>query len=151
MSWIEIVDSAVKIGLGAFISALASYLILNKNHKHEIEMALREIKNNNTEERKSYFSQFLTHSLMLTQKYRDVSCNAQGEDYIDYLNIYNHLQIISNDNIRLGAFNLFNAVNQFIVISKNQQDRQLLRDMRSRIDANTGEFQYIAREDVKGA
>ena len=88
---------------------------------------------------------------MLTQKYRDVSCNAQGEDYIDYLNIYNHLQIISNDNIRLGAFNLFNAVNQFIVISKNQQDRQLLRDMRSRIDANTGEFQYIAREDVKGA
>lgn len=32
---IEIVDTAVKIGLGALISGVTTYLVTNKNHKHE--------------------------------------------------------------------------------------------------------------------
>ena len=40
----EIVDSAVKIGLGAFISAIATYFVTAKNHAHEIRKTAREDK-----------------------------------------------------------------------------------------------------------
>lgn len=151
MSWIEVIDSAIKIGLGALITALASYFMLRRNHTHEVDQEIRKLTNRKKEERKLNYSQYLTHSLMLTQKYRDESCNAQEADYIEYLNIYNRIQITSSDKVRIGAYNLFNAVNQFVVIRKHEQDRELLRRMRESIDYFTGEFQFLAREDVVGS
>ncbi|KQV48691.1 hypothetical protein ASC95_22565 [Pelomonas sp. Root1217] len=41
---LEIVDSAVKIGLGALISAVATHFVTTKNHAHEIRKAAREDK-----------------------------------------------------------------------------------------------------------
>ena len=35
MTWIELADTAIKIGLGALISAVATYLTLKQGHKHE--------------------------------------------------------------------------------------------------------------------
>ncbi|HAU5003282.1 TPA: hypothetical protein ACTW1J_001394 [Raoultella planticola] len=150
MGWIEVIDSAVKIGFGALISAFASYLILRRNQKHEIDKESRELINRKTEERKLNYSKFLTHSAMLAQKYRDENCNAQEEDYIEFLDIYHRIQITSCDKIRVGTYNLFNAVNEFIVIRKNEQDRELLRSMRKNIDLRTAEFQFLAREDLVG-
>lgn len=34
LTWVNVVDTAVKIGLGAFISALAAYVALNKSQSH---------------------------------------------------------------------------------------------------------------------
>jgi hypothetical protein len=84
--------------------------------------------------------------MMLTQKYRDLSCDAQGSDYIEFLNIYNRIQITSPNSIALGAYQRLNAVNNFIVIRKNEQERDLLRSLRRNIDYRTGEFQCLARE-----
>jgi len=36
MSWIEVVDSAVKIGLGALIAAIASLILSKSQHKREL-------------------------------------------------------------------------------------------------------------------
>lgn len=146
MEWVEVADSAVKIGLTALITSLASYFFLKKNHSHEVNKEIRALKQAKAEESKENYSRLLTHSIMLTQKYRDVSCDAQGSDYLDFLNIYNRIQITSPNSIALGAFNLLNAVNEFIVIRKNEQDRELLRNLRQRIDLRTGEFQFLARE-----
>ncbi|MEN4892556.1 hypothetical protein [Erwinia billingiae] len=146
MEWVEVADSAVKIGLTGLITSVASYFFLRKNQSHEVDKEIRALKQAKAEESKSNYSQFLTHSLMLTQKYRDVSCDAQGSDYIEFLNIYNRIQITSPNSIVLGAYNLLNAVNEFIVIRKNEQDRELLRNLRGRIDLRTGEFQCLARE-----
>lgn len=149
MEWVEVADSVVKIGLTAIITSVASYLVLRKNHRHEVDKEIRTLNQVQTEERKLNYSQFLTHSLMLTQKYRDVNCDAKGSDYIEFLNIYNKIQITSSDPVRVCAFNLFNAVNVFIVIRKDEQDRELLRKMRKSIDTHTGKFQLIARDDLK--
>ncbi len=40
MEWIDVVDSAVKIGLGAAISGLATYLVTRHNHSREREKIL---------------------------------------------------------------------------------------------------------------
>jgi hypothetical protein len=151
MGWIEVVDSAVKIGFGALISAVASYFILKKNLRHELDKETRQFTNKAIEERKLNYSQFLTQSMMLVQKYREVNCNAQGSDYIEFLDVYNRIQITSSDAIRLRAHNLLCAVNEFIVIRKNEQDRDLLRRLRERIDVRTGEFHFSAREDLSGS
>ena len=37
MTWIEVTDTAVKIGLGALITATSGFVLLWKNHKHEIK------------------------------------------------------------------------------------------------------------------
>ncbi|WP_210476480.1 MULTISPECIES: peptidase M14 [Pantoea] len=150
MEWVEVADSAVKIGLTALITSVASYLVLKKNHRHEMDKESRALKQAKAEESKANYSQFLTYSLILTQKYRDVSCDAQGSDYIEFLNIYNRIQITSHNSISLGAFNLLCAVNEFIVIRKNEQDRELLRSLRKRIDLRIGEFQCLAREYLAG-
>ncbi|MFV9689187.1 hypothetical protein ACNY67_20185 [Pantoea sp. KXB45] len=146
MEWIEVADSAVKIGLTALITSVASYFFLRKNHSHEVDKENRALKQAKAEESKANYSQFLTHSIMLTQKYRDVSCDAQGSDYIEFLNIYNRIQITSPNLIVLGAYNLLIAVNEFIVIRKNEQEWELLKKLRERIDLRTGEFQCLARE-----
>ena len=39
---LEIIDSAVKIGLGAIISGVATYLVTRKNHEHELRKAEHE-------------------------------------------------------------------------------------------------------------
>ena len=37
MEWIDIVDTALKIGLGAAISGIATYQVTKRNHSHEFE------------------------------------------------------------------------------------------------------------------
>ena len=39
---LEIVDSAVKIGLGALVSGVATYLVTRKNHEHDLRKTARE-------------------------------------------------------------------------------------------------------------
>ena len=37
MTWIEVADTAVKIGLGALITAIGGFIILWKTHCHEVK------------------------------------------------------------------------------------------------------------------
>ncbi|WP_407364727.1 hypothetical protein HKW97_25820 (plasmid) [Pseudomonas luteola] len=39
---LEIVDSAIKIGLGALISGVTTYCVAGKNQKHELQKVMRE-------------------------------------------------------------------------------------------------------------
>lgn len=54
MAWMEVVDSAVKIGLGALISSVATYLSLRRTHQHEIATAQAAERR---ETRKAYLSE----------------------------------------------------------------------------------------------
>ena len=48
--WIDIADTALKIGLGALISGVSTYKVSSLNHKKEVEKALIEKKINILEE-----------------------------------------------------------------------------------------------------
>lgn len=44
MTGLEIVDSAIKIGLGALISGVSTFLVTRKNHAHDLEKMARDDK-----------------------------------------------------------------------------------------------------------
>ena len=37
MEWIEVTDTAIKIGLGAAITGVTAYFIASRSHQHEFE------------------------------------------------------------------------------------------------------------------
>lgn len=41
MTWVDVVDSAVKIGLGALIAGLSSFILAQKNHERDAEKERR--------------------------------------------------------------------------------------------------------------
>lgn len=153
LTYVEVWDSAVKIGLGAAIAAVSGYVMLRRTQKHEItkDTALhqREIRAS----KKLLYVDFLTTSHVLVQKYRDIQCRADGDDYFAYLKLYHELEIVADDPLRICAFNLLNAVNEFIAFRKNlisRDDHELFRAMRARVDEVVGEFQYLAKQDING-
>lgn len=148
MTGIEVLDSAVKIGLGASISAVSGYFILHLTHKHNVRT--EEIANlrKTNDYKKFLYVDFLSHSQALVQTYYDISSDGKDKEYLSYLRIYNEVQIISSDTIRDCAHELLCSVQEFIVIRKNEQERDLLKLMRERIDKALASFQYLAKNDV---
>ncbi|TDS90411.1 hypothetical protein [Erwinia rhapontici] len=153
MVWAEVVDSAVKIGLGAAIAALASYFTLDRTYEHELNKDNILLHRQLTERKRILYVDYLTTAHILTQKYRDVQGTADGDDYFSYLKLYHELQIVAEDPLRICAYNLLNAVNEFICFHKadrNAEDRELFRTMRGKIDEEIGKFQYLAKQDIDG-
>lgn len=62
LTWINVVDTAVKIGLGALISVLAAYIALIKNQSHEDEKEARTNFYKLQEEKKLKYVELLVQS-----------------------------------------------------------------------------------------
>lgn len=149
MNWISVADTAVKIGLGALISAVATYLTLKKAQSFEKEKeAIKRHEILQANKRRIYV-EFAASSQALVQGHIETSSNLNSDEYKKYLFILNEVQIISPDIIRLTAYDLSTAVGNFVLINKNQQEAGLLKNMRSSIDASLGLFQKLAQVDVQ--
>lgn len=68
MVWAEVVDSAVKIGLGAAIAALASYLTMDRTYEHELNKDNILLHRQLTERKRILYVDYLTTAHILTQK-----------------------------------------------------------------------------------
>ena len=75
------IDSAVKIGLGAFIAAVASYITLRKTHRFEVDSRKEAFFYKSQEERKSVYIDFSAQSHALIQKYTYAWCDSTKDDY----------------------------------------------------------------------
>lgn len=153
MTGYEVLDSVVNIDLVAAIAAVSGYYTLRLTHKHETDKDTRLHHRQISERKCLLYVDYLTTSHVLVQKYRDIQCRADEDDYFAYLRLYHELEIVADDPLRVCAFNLLNAVNEFIVFRKNlitADDRELFRLMRARVDEVVGEFQYLAKQDING-
>ena len=148
ITWIDVADTAVKIGLGALISAISGYIVLKIKLSHEEKKERRNYYYNLQEEKKVKYVEFLSQSQGLVQSYLNTSCTADTTEYKDYLRSFNEVQVISNDEVRMAAYDLLSAVGQFVVIRKNDQEVQLLKEMRSAVDKKTGLFQKLVQLEV---
>ena len=63
MEWIEIVDTALKIGLGAAISGIATYQVTKRNHSHEFDKEFFKRRQNALEQISETFE--LIHKFLL--------------------------------------------------------------------------------------
>lgn len=149
LTWIDVADSAIKIGLGSLITALSGMAILKKTQSHEFHKERLNIEYEKAEERKEKYVEFLAQSQALVQKYLHASCSCQGDDYINYLRVYNEIQIISEDEIRIVAYALFCGVNEFIVINKTGLEGELRKSIRQKIDTCVAEMQKRAQLNIE--
>jgi hypothetical protein len=148
LSWINVADTAVKIGLGALISALAAYIALIRSQSHEKEKENREHFYKRQEEKKSKYVELLVQSQELIQSHLYTSCSPDSDAYKKYLRAFNEVQIISNDPIRLAAFNLVSDVQAFIFLNKNQQEIDLVDKMVASAREKASIFQKVAQDEV---
>lgn len=148
LTWINVADTAVKIGLGALISALATYLALIKNQLHEEQKEARAQFYKLQEEKKCKYVELLVQSQELIQAHLYASCAPDSESYKKYLRAFNEVQIISSDSIRLAAFNLVSDVQAFIFLNKNQQEIDLIDKMAVSAREKVSIFQKVAQDEV---
>jgi hypothetical protein len=148
LTWINVADTAVKIGLGAVISAAAGYFVLIKSQSHEDQKEARAQFYKLQDEKKSKYVELSVQSQALIQRHLYTSCAPESESYKKYLHAFNEVQIISNDDIRLAAFNVVSDVQAFIFLNKNQQEVKLLDDMARAAREKVSVFQKVAQDEV---
>ncbi|EKD7541471.1 peptidase M14 [Salmonella enterica] len=118
LEWVDVADSAVKIGLGALITIVGGWITLKLTHLHEIRkeavaQRLREI-----DKKTDRYIDFLSSSQLLMQKYLYESCDPGGEDYADYMRLHNIVSLTSSSELRVYAFDTQAKVSQFILLRK---------------------------------
>ena len=148
LTWISVVDTAIKIGFGAIISAMSGYLVLIRTQNYQNHQEQLKYFYVLQEEKKSKYVEFLSLSQELVQTYLYKSCQPASEDHKRYLRIFNELQIISNDAIRIAAYEVMYAVQCFICISKYQQERALFDGMVADARRKISIFQKVAQQEV---
>ena len=147
LTWIEVVDSIVKIGLGSIITAVSGYLVMKSNQKNQDIKEKKDRFYKVQDEKAEIYVKFSAQSQQLVQTYLTTSCNCNTEEYITYLNIYSKVQIISSDEIRKAALDVYFSVGEFIVFNKNL-DYDLMLKFRKNVDYNIANFHFIAQQET---
>lgn len=147
LTYIEILDTAIKIGLGSIITAVAGFCVLKSSQAND---NLKEQKNRfyKIQEQKSeIYVNFLAESHALVQTHLSSSCDCNSEEYINYLKTFSQLQITSPNEVRIAAYKVFVSVNEFIITNKNSE-HDLVKTLRKSVNDNTGFFQAVAQKEV---
>ncbi|WP_145927154.1 hypothetical protein [Jeongeupia sp. USM3] len=148
LTWVEVADTAIKIGLGTLITAVSGYLVLRKTQQAEV---LKERKNRFyklQENKAEIYVNFLSQSHSLVQAYLLSSCTCNTDEYKSYLKTFSELQIKSPNEIRSSAHSLLGAVNEFISINKNGIEVELSKRLRSAVNEKAGQFQCAAQLEL---
>lgn len=144
----NVVDTAVKIGLGALISSVSGYLVLLKTQSHDQskEEKIRFYKF--LEEKKTKYVEFLTQSQQLLQSHLFSCASPEAEEYKIYLRSFNDVQIIANDELRPLALKVMYDVSSFIFLRKNGQEDAIVSGMVTLAREGISAFQKYAQLEV---
>lgn len=148
LTWINVVDTAVKIGLGALISAIAAYMALIKSQSYEDKKEARAHFYKLQEEKKLKYVELLSQSQELIQSHLYKSCPPDSDLIKKYLRAFNEVQIISSDAIRVAAYNLISDVQSFACLNKEQQEIELMDKMVASAREKISYFQKVAQDEV---
>ncbi|WP_200780720.1 peptidase M14 [Klebsiella oxytoca] len=118
LEWVDVADSAVKIGLGALITIVGGWITLKLTHRHEIRKEAVAQRLRDIDKKTDRYIDFLSSSQTLMQKYLYESCDPGGEDYTDYMRLHNIVSLTSSPELRIYAFDTQAKVSQFILLRK---------------------------------
>ncbi|NIG16288.1 peptidase M14 [Pantoea sp. Cy-640] len=118
VEWVDVADSAVKIGLGALITIFGGWVTLKLTHRHEIRKEAVAQRLRDIDKKTDRYIDFLSSSQMLMQKYLYGSCDPGGEDYTNYMRLHNIVSLTSSSELRGYAFVTQAKVSQFILLRK---------------------------------
>lgn len=146
MTWVDVADTAIKIGLGAVIAAVSGYIALKRTQSFEMGKKKAEAFNKQLEERKIAYIEFSALSSTLIKKYDHASCEPSGDDYIAYLTLHSKIQILACDGIRKCMGEAFNSVSAFIL--SNTTEYELKDKLREKAKNSIAVFQMYAQQDI---
>jgi hypothetical protein len=151
MDWVNVADTAVKIGLGVLISAISGIYVLKKTQEHENEKELRASFFKRQEDKKVKYVEFTSISHKLTYDHVNFTCSFESDDYKSFLMLYNEVAIISSKKLQLSAHQLFDCTNQYIGSNKNvnsaKRDDYIL-ELRNNVNKALIAFQKLANIEV---
>jgi hypothetical protein len=151
LTYLEVLDTAIKIGFGALISAVSGYAVLCKTNSHAVDKEKRERFYAVLEEKKGRYVEFLAQSHQLVYEHIHISSAFDTPEYFVYLKTYNHIQVVGSDDVRVKTGELFESVNQFIHLNKNNPDETVYNVMRQDINVKISIFQAVAKRDSEKA
>ncbi|MBD5779933.1 hypothetical protein IEN85_10575 [Pelagicoccus sp. NFK12] len=146
--WIDTIDTALKIGLGALIAGFFGWLGNRQNHNHELNKEQRKRRIEDLQKKEDRFVDFLSRSQNLVQSHLYTSLDAGSNEYQEYLRSFNLLQISNSDEVRMAAYNLMDATNQFAIGNKNTPDMDYQKSLRKNFDEKLGFFQKVAQLEI---
>lgn len=147
VTWVEVADDAIKIGLGSLITLLGGYLTLRLTQRHEFRKEQTALRIKEIELKTERYIDFLAMSQSLMQTYLYTECNGHSEDYLNYMRKHNEISITSDNEIRLSAFKLQSAVSYFIFQNK-QGEKELIDTLRVKGRNELSIFQAIVSEEL---
>ena len=147
LTWIDVADTVAKIGLGACITAVSAYVILRRNQSHEIRNRNYDRFSQLQEEKKIKYVEFLAQSQELIQNHLYIDGSGNSEEYKKYLRTFNEVQIISEDHIRIAAFNVMQEVGAFVFLNKDH-NVELQDNIVKIAREQVSKFQKVAQEEV---
>ncbi|ECF2367228.1 peptidase M14 [Salmonella enterica subsp. enterica serovar Mountpleasant] len=118
LEWVDVADSAVKIGLGALITIVGGWITLKLTYLHEIRKEAVAQRLRDIDKKTDRYIDFLSSSQLLMQKYLYESCDPGGEHYTDYMRLHNIVSLSSSSELRVYAFDTQAKVSQFILLRK---------------------------------
>ncbi|MDA0146710.1 hypothetical protein OCT63_21080, partial [Vibrio sp. RW] len=148
LSWINVVDTAVKIGLGALISAVSGIFVMLKKNDFDNENAVREQFYELRNEKKVKYSEFLSQSQELIQATLYTFYLPNSDEYFRYLRAFNDVQIISEERFRLAAYQVFDEVGKFALLNKQGLSPDLSMRMVNSAREKISILQAIAKTEV---
>ncbi|HEJ7964379.1 TPA: peptidase M14 [Serratia marcescens] len=128
VEWVDVADSAVKIGLGALITIVGGWITLKLTHRHEIKKEAVAQRLRDIEKKTDRYIDFLSSSQLLMQKYLYDTCDPGGEDYTDYMRLHNIVSLTSTSKLRSYAFDTQLKVSQYILLRKSSDLIDSYRD-----------------------
>ena len=147
-AWIGVVDTAIKIGLGAVVAGISGYVALIKSQSHELEKERRARYFDMQEEKKKKYVEFLAQSQILIQTHIDKMANLESEGYLTYLRSFNEIQILVGDELRMAAYDVSSSVTAFMVWNKENSNQDLFKNLKSEALNKIGYFQKLAQTDA---
>lgn len=118
VEWVDVADSAVKIGLGALITIVGGWVTLKLTHRHEIRKEAEAQRLRDIDKKTDRYIDFLSSSQTLMQKYLYEPCDPGGEDYTNYMRSHTIVSLTSSSELRGYAFVTQVKVSQFILLRK---------------------------------
>jgi hypothetical protein len=147
-AWVEVTDTAIKIGLGAVIAGISGYLALIKSQSHELEKERQARYFDLQTEKKSKYVEFLAQSQILIQTHIIKMANLESEAYLTYLRSFNEIQILVGDELRMAAYDVLSSVTAFVVWNKENTDQEAFKTLKSDALNKIAYFQKLAQSDV---
>jgi hypothetical protein len=151
MDWVNVADTAVKIGLGVLISAISGIYVLKKTQEHENDKELRANFYKRQENKKVKYVEFTSISHNLTYDHVQFTCSFESDNYKSFLMLYNEVSIISPKKLQLSAHQLFDCTNQYIGFNKesHKEEREdLILKLKNDVNKALIAFQDLANVEV---